>query len=443
MRLLYNIIFPLFFLLSAPFYFLKMWRRGGWTRGFGQRFGRYDTRLRQSVTNRHVLWLHAVSVGEVNLCTQLIAALEPRLPNLKFVVSTTTTTGMAELRKRLPQRITRIYYPVDLPGPTRRAARTFHTVGVVLIEAEIWPNFLWHQRDYRVPVFLVNARLSEKSYRGYRRLSWLFRPLFASLAGVGAQNETDAQRLRELGCRPEAIHVVGSLKFDAPAALEGGAGINVGALLRMLQVPADAPILVAGSTHAGEEALLAEQFLRLRRKHPHLFLLLVPRHSERCPAVAAELDHLGIRHCFRTELAGTREFRPGEIECLIVNSTGELRAFYQPATVVFVGKSLTAEGGQNPIEPAALGKAIVFGPNMQNFAAIAEAFVRRGGAVQVRSAAELEQALDELLTDADRRAALGRAALEVVRENRGALERTVEMIVRRLNHQGQYVAPTP
>ncbi|NJN06139.1 MAG: hypothetical protein HC814_06935, partial [Rhodobacteraceae bacterium] len=216
MRFLYNILFPLFFLLSAPFYFLKMWRRGNWRRGFGQRFGRYDMRLRQSVTNRHVLWLHAVSVGEVNLCTQLIDALEPRLPNLKFLVSTTTTTGMAELKKRLPQRVTRIFYPIDLRAATRRATRTFHTVGVVLVEAEIWPNFLWQQRDHNVPIFLVNARLSEKSFRGYRRYRLFFRKIFASFAGVGAQNEADAERLRQIGCQPEAVHVVGSLKFDAP-----------------------------------------------------------------------------------------------------------------------------------------------------------------------------------------------------------------------------------
>jgi 3-deoxy-D-manno-octulosonic-acid transferase len=443
MRFLYNIFFPLLFLVSAPFYFVKIWRRGGWAKGFRQRFGRYDMRLRQSVTNRHILWLHAVSVGEVNLCTQLIAALEPRLPNLKFLVSTTTSTGMAELRKRLPQRITRIYYPIDLRGATRRAARTFHTVGVVLVEAEIWPNFLWYQRDHNVPLFLVNARLSEKSYRGYRRYGFLFRKIFASFAGVGAQSEADAERLRQIGCRPGAIHVVGSLKFDAPAALEGGAGVNVGALLRMMHVPPDAPVLVAGSTHAGEEALLAAQFLRLRRKHPRLFLILVPRHFERSRAVGGELEHLGVRHAYRSELTGAREIKPGEVECLIVNSTGELRAFYQHATVVFVGKSLTAEGGQNPIEPAALGKAMVFGPNMQNFAAIAESFVSRGGAVQVRSEAELEQALDELLADPNRRAALGRNALQVVRENRGALERTVDMIVGQLGNEGQYVASAP
>ena len=230
MRTLYNILFTIFFVLSSPYYFVRMRRRGNWQEGFGQRFGRYDTKLKQAITNRHVLWMHAVSVGEVNVCTQLIRALEPRLPNLKIVVSTTTTTGMGELQRKLPTHISKIYYPIDRRTCVARALSTIRPEAIVLVEAEIWPNFLWRARDQGMPVFLVNARLSERSYRGYRRFGFLFRPLFASFAGVGAQNEADAARLRELGCRPEAIHIVGSLKFDAAKLDER----------RLLDVPATA-----------------------------------------------------------------------------------------------------------------------------------------------------------------------------------------------------------
>ena len=187
-----------------------------------------------------MLWIHAVSVGEVNLCTQLIRALEPRLPNLKIVVSTTTTTGMGELRRKLPTHISKIYYPIDRRKCVARALGTIHPEAIVLVEAEIWPNFLWRARQMGVPVFLVNARLSDRSFRGYKRFGFLFRPLFASFAGVGAQNEADAARLRELGCRPEAIHVVGNLKFDA-AKLDERRMLDVPALLRQLGVPPDAP----------------------------------------------------------------------------------------------------------------------------------------------------------------------------------------------------------
>src|SRR6266566_8611287 len=267
MRSLYNILFTIFFCASPPYYFLKMWRRGHWRAGFRQRFGRYDTRFKQALTNRHVLWMHAVSVGEVNLCSQLIHALEPRLPNIKIIISTTTSTGMARLRRELPSHIDKIYYPIDHRKCVQRALSAIHPEAVVLVEAEIWPNFIWRLRDRGIPLFLVNARLSERSYRGYKRFGFLFRELFRSLTGTGAQNEDDAARLRELGCRPEAIHVVGSMKFDAPALGERRP-LDVPAMLRRLGVAEGARLLVGGSTHPGEEAVLAEQFLRLRVRYP-------------------------------------------------------------------------------------------------------------------------------------------------------------------------------
>jgi 3-deoxy-D-manno-octulosonic-acid transferase len=236
-----------------------MWRRGNWQENFGQRFGRYDPHFKQTITNRHMIWLHAVSVGEVNLCTQLIRALEPRVPNVKIVVSTTTTTGMGELQKKLPTRTGKIYYPIDCSLYVNRAFKVIHPEAIVLVEAEIWPNFIWQARRLGIPIFLVNARLSEKSFRGYKKFAFLFRPVFASFTGVGVENEADAARLRELGCRPEAIKIVGNLKFDA-AKLDEKQPLNVSRLLRQLAVPIGAKIIVAGSTHAGEEAILAEQF---------------------------------------------------------------------------------------------------------------------------------------------------------------------------------------
>lgn len=431
MRLIYNILFPIFFALSAPFYFLKMWRRGNWRGGFGQRFGRYSSKLKQSLTNRDVLWLHAVSVGEVNICTQLIRAIEPRAPNLKIVVSTTTSTGMGELRRILPIHIEKIYYPIDARRIVRRAINTLHPMAIVLVEAEIWPNLLWMAGDRKLPVFLVNARLSPRSFRGYKRFSFIFEKIFNSFAGVGCQNAEDASRLRELGFRPEKIQVVGNLKFDA-AKLDDRRLLDVPGILAQLGVKPNAPILVAGSTHAGEEAILAEMFLRLRQKFPDLFLVLVPRHFERGKEVGRELESRGLKFIYRSVITSETRHQPGEINCLLVNTTGELRFFYEHASVIFVGKSLTAEGGQNPIEPGALGKAMVFGPNMQNFVSIAEAFVKREGALQVRDAADLEQALACLLADEARRNALGKNALHVVQENLGAMERTVEMILSQL-----------
>jgi len=440
MRTLYNILFAIFFVLSSPYYFRRMWRRGDWRPGFRERFSNYDSNLKQALTNRHVVWLHAVSVGEVNLCTQLIHALELRMPNIKFVVSTTTTTGMAELKRRLPTHISKIYYPIDRPSWVRRALGVIGPEAIVLVEAEIWPNFLWRAADQKIPVFLANARLSDRSYRGYRRFGFLFRPLFASFAGVGAQNEKDAQRLRDVGCRPEAIHVVGNLKFDA-AKLDERRRLDVPALLRQLGVPAGAPVLVGGSTHNGEEIVLAEIAENLRKTYPDLFLILVPRHFERSNEVGRQLRDRNVKFVYRNLIGENSKWKEGEVDCLLVNTTGELRFFYEHATVVFVGKSLTAIGGQNPIEPGALGKAMVFGPNMQNFSDVVKSFVTGRGAVQVADPAGLEQAIAGLLADAGRRDELGQNALKIVRENLGALDRTVEMIVERMAARGVYIAP--
>jgi len=438
-RILYNILFMVFFALSSPYYFMRLRRRGNWLPGFHERFGHYSAGLKQALTNRHILWIHAVSVGEVNLCTQLIRALEPHVPNIKIVVSTTTTTGMGELRRHLPTHISKIYYPVDGRKSVSRALAVINPIAIVLIEAEIWPNFIWRAQKLGIPLFLANARLSDRSYRGYKRLGFLFRPLFASFAGIGAQNETDAARLREVGCRPEVISIVGNLKFDA-AKLNERRTLDVPALLRQLGVPDDAPILLGGSTHDGEEAILAEVAQRLRLRFPKLFLVLVPRHFERAMEVGRQLRERGVKFVCRNEIFANTQLREGELDCLLVNTTGELRFFYESATVVFIGKSLTAVGGQNPIEPGALGRAMVFGPNMQNFADITHHFLKQSAAIQVNSPEALEITIAELLADKARCAELGRNALAVVAENLGAIDRTVKMILEQLKKCEIYIA---
>ena len=431
MRLLYNILFTIGFAFSAPFYFLKMRRRGGWRAGFSQRFGHYDAKLKQALTNRRTLWFHAVSVGEVNLCTHLIHAIEARLPHHKIVVSTTTSTGMSELKRRLPVHISKIYYPIDRRKHVQRALGLLNPEAMIFIEAELWPNMIWGLQRRGIPYFLVNARISDRSFRGYRRAGFLFRPLFERFAGVGVQNESDAGRLRALGCRPEAVKVVGSLKFDSASTPQRKA-IDVDALLRQTGVPDEALVLVGGSTHAGEEAILAGIAGRLRKRFPNLFLIVVPRHQERGAEVGRELKAAGIRAIFRTELSGGRRCNPGEVDCLIVNTTGELRAFYERADVVFVGKSLTAEGGQNPIEPAAQSKPILFGPHMQNFPQIVPEFLAQNAAIQVKDAQELEASIARLLADPELRGEMGWRARGVVDKNQGGIEKTVEMIVEAL-----------
>ncbi len=442
MRFWYNLVFTAFFVASSPYYFWRMSRRGHWQAGFQQRFGKYSSKLKSALTNRSTIWIHAVSVGEVNIATQLIRAIETRLPNLKIVVSTTTSTGMGELRKRLPSHIEKIYYPIDRRIYVSRALRVINPEAVVLVEAEIWPNFLWTARSRRIPTFLVNARLSDRSYRGYRRFRFLFGPLFRSFAGVGVQNEADRERLLKLGARSEAVRVVGNLKFDG-AIIPEKPTLDVPTLLRKLAVDPGSPVIVGGSTHSGEEAILARVCRKLRQEFPRLFLIVVPRHFERGKEAGNDIQAQGLKLAYRTEISADSNFRPGEVDCLLVNTTGELRDFYRPAAVIFVGKSLAGQGGQNPIEPAALAKPVVFGPNMQNFASITEAFLRAEAAIQVQDEQALENAFRELLAQPARRDQLGRKALEVVRQNKGSIDRTIDMIVEHLKEEDIYVAPSP
>jgi hypothetical protein len=266
----------------------------------------YDTKLKQALTNRHSLWLHAVSVGEVGLCTQLIKALEPRLPNAKVVVSTTTTTGMGELKKRLPTHISKIYYPIDRRSYVARAQAVIQPEAIVLVEAEIWPNFIWRAQSQRIPLFLVNARVSERSYRGYKRFGF---PVPSVVRRVHRRRRANRgktpQRLREIGCRPEAVQVIGSLKFDAARATDHRT-LNVPALLWQAGAKPGAPVLVCGSTHDGEEALLGEIFSSdCASRFPDLFLVLVPRHFERTREVERDLQSRGVKYILRSELTPT------------------------------------------------------------------------------------------------------------------------------------------
>jgi 3-deoxy-D-manno-octulosonic-acid transferase len=439
-RILYNILFSIFFVLASPYYFMRMWRRGNWRAGFAERFGILPDNFKHSITNRHVIWFQAVSVGEVNICTQVIRAIEPTVPNAKIVVSTTTTTGMERLRERLPTHIGKIYYPIDQRKCVYRALASVYPQAIVLVEAEIWPNFIQRASDMRIPIFLANARLSERSYRGYKRFGFLFRPLFASFTGVGAQSESDAARLRELGCRSQAVRVVGNLKFDAAVAhLATKPTLNVSAMLRRVGVQPGARILLGASTHDGEEAILAKIFQYLRKQFPDLFLILVPRHFERSRDAARDIRECGLKIIYRTEIATDTQLKPGEVDCLLVNTTGELQFFYQHGTVIFVGKSLTAKGGQNPIEPAAFSKAVIFGPNMQNFSDVVRSFLARQAVVQVQNASELQRQLADLLSNESRRIQLGQNALNVINENLGAVDRTVDMILNHLSKREVYI----
>ena len=365
------------------------------------------------------------------ICAELVRALESRHPGFQFLVSTTTTTGMGELRKRLPEHIAKIYFPVDFKGAVRRALDEIKPKAIVFVEAEIWPNLIWYASERGIPLFLANARISDRSYPRYQKLPFLFKKLFASFAAVGAQSDEYSSRLLNVGCAAANVTVTGNIKFDT-AKVDNRNSLDTGALLNQLGAASDALVLLGGSIHKGEEKILAKQFLKLRNQFPNLFLVLVPRHFERAREVGKMLEKLGLKFKFRSKVTSDTNLNAESLDCLVVDTTGELMSFYRNAAIVFVGKSLKAKGGQNPIEPAAVGRATVFGPNMQNFADVARIFLAGNGAIQVQNTGELERTLAALLENPNRRQALGERAQQIVLENQGALERTVEMISRRI-----------
>ena len=426
MKFCYNLIFLAFFIISAPYYFFRLWKRGNWKQNFLQRFGKYSLTLHPKENDR-IIWFHAVSVGEINLCVRLIEEFKNCCPQFKILASTTTTTGMAELKKKLSDDIIKIYYPIDYKSIIQNAYNFFSPEAIILIEAEIWPNFLWEAQKRKIPTFLLNARLSDRSFSRYMKAGFIFKEIFSSFNAVGVQDENDKKNIISLGALPQNVTIAGNLKFDGTSTTLDKK-LDVPALLKKLHISPNDQILVAGSTHSGEEILLAKMALRLKKRFPHFFLIIVPRHFERCKSVIAELKTAGIRTILRSDLDSNIPSFNETPDCLLVNTTGELRYFYGVATLTFIGKSLTANGGQNPIEPAALGKPVLFGPNMQNFRSIVRSFLSNNAAIQIQNAEELEQQIVSLLSNPNFCQTLGHNAYNVVIENQGGIKKSVEIL---------------
>src|SRR5438445_3714981 len=424
-RFIYNLLWPLGLLFFLPGYFTKMLRRGGYREKFGQRLGIYDRRLRARLSKQRSTWLHAVSVGEVNIALKLANALRTHEPDLHCALTTTTTTGFALARKNAPLWIEVMYTPLDYWPIMRRAFSFIRPVRIVLVEAEIWPNLAAEAHARRIPLGLVNARLSARSERRYRQFRFFIAPTFRLLDLVCVPEKEDANRWAALGVSRDRIRVTGSIKYD-PAGLDQVAEIQETAHpVRFSHVDPETLVLFGGSTHRGEEEVLANIFLRLRQQFPSLRLFIAPRHVERLREIRTQLDTLRLHVTLASEAPVHRELNA---DCLLLDTTGELQHWYGIATVVFMGKSLAAHGGQNPVEPILAGKPVVFGPHMENFGMLAKTLVSRKAAIQVRDADSLERAIVELLQDTEARQRLVQNALEVLSTHKGATERAAALV---------------
>ena len=423
--LVYNLCFPFVLFALLPGFLRRMLRRGRYRENFGQRLGLYSAENRMRIEGREWIWIHSISVGETLVALKLARELHALLPNSNLLISVTTTTGFQIAREAAGEWLEVIYNPIDFAPMVRRALEVIRPVTVLFIEGEVWPNLVSECVRRGIFSALINARLSPRSEGRFRRFRNWTGAIFRLLDLICVVEPADERRWNGLGVPAGKLRCTGSIKFDDSAPQSSRAEEFRG-LIAPLGFQPETPVLVAGSTHDGEEEILARTLVTLRADFPELRLILVPRHVERTTGIAAALAQFGLNVVRRTTLPRGSPVR-GDI--LLVDTTGELRDWYQLATVVFIGKTLNAIGGQNPAEPALIGKPVVFGPHMENFAALTAHLLSHDAAIQVDDAAALEVGLRHLLNNPKRRAQLGGYARDALASHQGATRRVSEVIV--------------
>ena len=411
-------IYTVIYLLALPFFLpreiLKR-PKGARRKWFSEKLGFFE------VDAGGAVWVHAVSVGEVMAAAPFIEALNER--GLKTVISTITDTGRKVALSKFPgMRV--VYLPFDIPSALGRAADRIRPRAFILIETELWPNAIRVMAGRGVPVFIVNGRISQKSAAGYRRLRFFFRRVLGLVSLMCVQEEVYAARAASIGAEAAKVEVTGNFKFEIKPS---------GRMPSWLEkLPADAPVVVAGSTHKGEEALVISAYRRLKEKNgnfPGLRLVLAPRHPERVPEVEEELKAAGLGYVRSSQASGQEAISPKK-PVVVVDTVGELFSVYSRADAVIVGGSFVCRGGQNPLEPAYWGKPVICGPDMSNFPFMG-GLLEAGGALMVE-ADRLFEALEGLLSDEGMRAEMGGRARRFYLERSGAVRRTLDAIMARL-----------
>lgn len=405
--------------LLVPLLLVHLWWRSisapAYRQRIGERFGFGMARMR-----RPSIWVHAVSVGEVQAAAPLVRALLKRYPTMPLVLTTMTPTGSERVRLLFGDTVVHSYVPYDLAAAVRRFFDRARPALAIIMETELWPNLYHECGQRRVPLVLASARISPRSLRRYRRLMPLFRDTLANGILIAAQTPADAERFRLLGANPEHTHVTGNIKFDFE--LPSGV-LHAGRVLREMQA-ARRPVWVAASTHEGEEAVLLDAHALVRQQHPHALLLLVPRHPERFSEVAALIDSRGFGRVSRSSAAVADQ----DTTVFLGDTMGELMTYYAAADVAFVGGSLIAIGGHNLLEPAALGMPVIAGPHNENAADICALLLACGAVSIVADAEGIAAEVCRLLADPADRQRRGAAGQAAIADNCGALERLLKLI---------------
>jgi 3-deoxy-D-manno-octulosonic-acid transferase len=435
MYLLYSFLLVFWGLLLLPAFLIKAWRRGTYLPGMSERFGRLPESLRHN--GRATLWFHSCSVGETISLQPLVQILSRRFPEARFVFSTITQTGQQIARQRFAMygAGNTFYFPIDLAFIARRVLDWIQPAMIVIIDTEIWPNALHQAHSRGIPVILVNGRISSASFRHYRWFRSILSRVFRNYSALLMQSEEDARRIAQVGAPADKIAVMGNIKIDRDSMADTFSDAQVRELRQFLDAgKSSMPLIVAGSTHPGEEEILLEALGRIRREQgfEHTRMLLAPRHPERFDAVALLAERRGFKPCRRTR--GSEADKGGGI--LILDTVGELAAAYQFATIAFIGGTLIPHGGHSIMEPALFSKAIVTGPSMENFRQIAQEFRARAAICQITAGSDngplqVQQLLDvflRLLQNSKERERMGKAAFSILEQNQGTTQRVAERI---------------
>jgi 3-deoxy-D-manno-octulosonic-acid transferase len=423
MYFLYSLLLTLGFVLLLPRFAVDALRNGKYVTGLRQRLGDIPS-LR---SDRPVIWLHCVSVGEVRAAQSVVRRIKETFPNHRIVVSTTTVTG-----QRLAHSIFRdealavFYFPIDWAWTVRRVLRKIDPAAILMMETELWPHLFRAARRRKTPVVLLNGRISNKSFRRYTRIRFFMSRVLDDLTIAIMQSEPDAARIRELGLSEDRIVTAGNLKFDSNEALNDPALTDqIRARFGFMD---GRPLFVAASTHEPEETVILETFRTVRKSQPGLRLLLAPRHPERFSEVAGLLAGSEFSIARRS----TPSNQDADVDIVLLDTIGELNAVFPLADVAFVGGSIAMHGGHNVIEPAAHGVCTLTGPHTSNFAAITHAMLAAGALIQLsdtaKPAVEMADVLDALLVDGARRLEIGKRARAVCENNQGATARTLELL---------------
>jgi 3-deoxy-D-manno-octulosonic-acid transferase len=432
MYLLYSFLLTLVFLACLPYFAYQALVNRKYVANLRERMGRLPEFLRAASDDerRAVLWVHCVSVGETLATVPLLKALHARFPQHRLIVSTTTATGQDVARQQFSNFADVCYFPFDWRFTVRRALDVMRPQAVVLMESELWPNFLRECAARKIPTLVANGRISDRSFERSSRVALLLRPIYGRVTRWLMQSATDAQRATTLGALN--VSVSGNLKYDIGNAGQTSKLQATAQQLNAMFALASAPLIVAGSTTEGEDELVLAAFADIRQQAVeqdnillhNLRLLIAPRHPERFDHVAQLIATTGLRWTRRSQ----PDVRGAQAEIILLDSIGELAASYQFASAVFVGGSLVPKGGHNILEPALYGKPIIVGPHMFNFREITQEFLRRDALIQLKSSAELAPMWQRLLTDQAFAQQLGANARQAIAENRGATARTVEAI---------------